>query len=190
MAQYHLARSGRSGRPRQARRAVARDRARACRFRERCWKTPSFACSTPSWRANSTCWCNCSSRIAAGHFSTRDYSADRLREALAALCSRIPAVPHLRHAPPAAPTTTAPSSSRTIAAARRRWQGTDCRHFQFPSRRAHARSYPQRPALQPAAGAQVRAEDAAVHRADGGEVAGGHRALSLSRAARIERGRR
>ena len=37
------------------------------------------------------------SRIAAGHFSTRDYAADRLREALRALCSRIPDLSDLRH---------------------------------------------------------------------------------------------
>ena len=129
------------------------------------------------------------SRIAAGHFSTRDYSTDRLREALrlyvlefplyrtyvtAAGCTdndRAVIEPHHRCRAPA------------LAGHRRR-------HLQIPSRRADARSDSQRPALQPAAGAQVRAEDAAVHRADGGEVAGGHRALSLSRAARIERGRR
>ena len=123
------------------------------------------------------------SRIAAGHFSTRDYSADRLREALAALCSRISALPHLRHGgrlQRQRPRHHRAHHRRGAAAL----AGHRRRHFQFRSRRAHPRSDRRRPALQPAAGAQLRAEDAAVHRADGGEVAGGHRVLSLPRAAR------
>ena len=63
----------------------------------------------------------------------------------------------------------------------RRWLGHRRRHLRFPARRADARSHRAAAVrLQPAARAPLRAQAAAVHRADDGEVAGGHRVLSLS----------
>jgi (1->4)-alpha-D-glucan 1-alpha-D-glucosylmutase len=70
------------------------------------------------------------SRIAAGHFSTRDYSTDRLREALRLYVLEFP---RYRTYVTAAGSTVNDRAvmSRTIAAARRRWQGTDCDIFKF-----------------------------------------------------------
>ena len=123
------------------------------------------------------------SRIAAGHFSTRDYAADRLREALRLYVLEFPLYRTYVTAAGCSDNDRA-IIERTIAAARRRWQGTDADIFNFLRDALTLDLDRPRPALQPAAGAQLRAEDAAVHRADGGEVAGGHRVLSLPRAAR------
>src|SRR6185436_12657538 len=70
------------------------------------------------------------SRIAAGHFSTRDYSADRLREALRLYVLEFPVY---RSYVTAAGTSDADRAviDRTIDAARRRWQGTDADIFNF-----------------------------------------------------------
>jgi (1->4)-alpha-D-glucan 1-alpha-D-glucosylmutase len=70
------------------------------------------------------------SRIAAGHFSTRDYSADRLREALRLYVLEFPVY---RTYVTAAVTRDADRAiiNRTIDAARRRWQGTDTDIFNF-----------------------------------------------------------
>jgi (1->4)-alpha-D-glucan 1-alpha-D-glucosylmutase len=70
------------------------------------------------------------SRIAAGHFSTRDYSADRLREALRLYVLEFPLY---RTYVTAAGCSASDRTiiGRTIAAARRRWQGTDADIFNF-----------------------------------------------------------
>jgi (1->4)-alpha-D-glucan 1-alpha-D-glucosylmutase len=70
------------------------------------------------------------SRIAAGHFSTRDYSTDRLREALRLTILEFPVY---RSYVTAAGTSDADRAviDRTIDAARRRWQGTDADIFNF-----------------------------------------------------------
>ena len=182
MAQHDLARAGRSGRPRQARRAVARDRAGASRFRGRAGeRQASRARHHHGERVQRA------GAIAEPH-RRRPFQHARLfgrpaARGVAALCPRISALSHLRDGGrlhrqrPRHHRAHHRGGAAALAGHRRR-------HLQFPSRRADARSDPRRPALQPAAGAQLRAEDAAVHRADGGEVARGHRVLSLSRAAR------
>jgi (1->4)-alpha-D-glucan 1-alpha-D-glucosylmutase len=70
------------------------------------------------------------SRIAAGHFSTRDYSSDRLREALRLYVLEFPIY---RTYVTAAGCGDNDRSliDRTIAAARRRWAGTDRDIFDF-----------------------------------------------------------
>jgi (1->4)-alpha-D-glucan 1-alpha-D-glucosylmutase len=70
------------------------------------------------------------SRIAAGHFSTRDYLADRLREALRLYVLEFPIY---RTYVTAAGCTVNDRAviNRTIAAARRRWLGTDADIFRF-----------------------------------------------------------
>ena len=70
------------------------------------------------------------SRIAAGHFSTRDYAADRLREALRLYVLEFPVY---RSYVTATETRDADRAiiNRTIDAARRRWQGTDADIFNF-----------------------------------------------------------
>jgi (1->4)-alpha-D-glucan 1-alpha-D-glucosylmutase len=70
------------------------------------------------------------SRIAAGHFSTRDYSADRLREALRLYVIEFPR--YRTYVTVAGPTDDDRAIiERTIAAARRRWQGPDADIFRF-----------------------------------------------------------
>src|SRR5579859_6335918 len=65
------------------------------------------------------------------------------------------------------------------------------RHLRLPARCADARFDQAGPAAaQRAAGAPLCAEAAAFHRSVDGQVAGGHRVLSLSPPARVERGRR
>jgi (1->4)-alpha-D-glucan 1-alpha-D-glucosylmutase len=70
------------------------------------------------------------SRIAAGHFTTRDYSADRLREAMRLYVLEFPLY---RTYVTAAGCTVNDRAiiNRTIARARRRWQGTDADIFNF-----------------------------------------------------------
>ena len=69
-------------------------------------------------------------RIAAGHFSTRDYSADRLREALRLYVLEFPR--YRTYVTASGPTDDDRAViERTIAAARRRWQGPDADIFGF-----------------------------------------------------------
>jgi (1->4)-alpha-D-glucan 1-alpha-D-glucosylmutase len=70
------------------------------------------------------------SRIAAGHFSTRDYSADRLREALRLYILEFPLYRTYVTAVGCGDNDRA-IIDRTIAAARRRWLGTDRDIFVF-----------------------------------------------------------
>jgi (1->4)-alpha-D-glucan 1-alpha-D-glucosylmutase len=70
------------------------------------------------------------SRIAAGHFSTRDYSADRLREALRLYVLEFPLYRTYVTAAGCSAHDRA-IIERTIAAARQRWQGTDTDIFNF-----------------------------------------------------------
>ena len=188
MAQCDLARAGRSGRARQTRRVVARDRSAARRFRSRAGKRQAPRARNRHGqriqRAGATAEPH--RRRALHHARLCDRPPAR---GAAALCSRIPALPHLRDG--GGRERRRPRHHRAHhRGGAPALAGHRCRHLQFPPRRAHARSDRRRAALQPAAGAEVRAEDAAVHRADGGEIAGGHRVLSLSRAARPERSRR
>ena len=127
-------------------------------------------------------------RIAAGHFSTRDFTLDRLRAALQLYVIEFPVyrtyVDRGRRRG-----ATARSSKRAIARARARWRGPDPEIFDF-LRDAITLDLAAQPGLQRAARAQFRAQAAAVHRAADGQVAGGHRVLSLSPAAGAQRGRR
>ena len=129
-------------------------------------------------------------RIAAGHYSTRDYSADSLRQALELYVLHFPVYRtyldrgRSDRARPRADLADHRAGPRRLVRRRRR-------HFRFPARRADAGSDRARPAAaQRAARAPLRAEGAAVHRAADGEVARGHRVLSLSPPARAQRGRR
>ena len=70
------------------------------------------------------------SRIAAGHFTTRDYAADRLREALRLYILEFPLYRTYITAGGCSDNDRA-VIERTIAAARRRWQGTDADIFNF-----------------------------------------------------------
>jgi (1->4)-alpha-D-glucan 1-alpha-D-glucosylmutase len=70
------------------------------------------------------------SRIAAGHFTTRDYSADRLREALRLYILEFSLYRTYVTAAGCSDNDRA-IVERTIAAARRRWQGTDRDIFNF-----------------------------------------------------------
>ncbi len=94
-----------------------------------CWKAQNCVCSIRSWRANSTCWGNCS---AASRPVTSPRAIMRLTAArgVAALCSRISALSHLCHGRRLQRHDRA-IIERTIAAARRRWQGTDADIFNF-----------------------------------------------------------
>lgn len=69
-------------------------------------------------------------RIAAGHYSTRDYTTDRLRDALTAYVLEFPV--YRTYVTPAG---SSPNDraliDRVIAAARRRWQGPDREIFDF-----------------------------------------------------------
>ena len=134
--------------------AVARDRAGAAAISQAVLEAPSSACSTPSWRASSTCWCSCSAASPPAISARATIPRDRLREALAALRPRISALPHLRDGGRLRATTTAPSIERTIAAARAALAGHRRRHLRFPSRRAHARS--DRATAGPTAAPRVR----------------------------------
>ena len=129
-------------------------------------------------------------RIASGHYSTRDYSADSLRQALELYVLHFPVY------------RTYLTSSAPTAHDRALISGDDrkgpCRmvrrrrrHFRFPPRYPdHGPDQAGPSRAQRAARAALRAESAAVHRADDGEVAGGHDLLSLSPPARAQRGRR
>jgi (1->4)-alpha-D-glucan 1-alpha-D-glucosylmutase len=70
------------------------------------------------------------SRIAAGHFTTRDYSADRLREALRLYVLEFPVYRTYVTAQTTGDRDRA-LIERTIAAARKRWVGTDADIFDF-----------------------------------------------------------
>ena len=107
---------------------MARDRSRACRFGA-VLENAKLRVLDTIMASEFNVLVQLLSRIAAGHFSSRDYSTDRLREALA-LHSGVPAVPYLRDAAGSTVNDRA-VMSRTIAAARRRWQGTDCDIFKF-----------------------------------------------------------
>ena len=129
-------------------------------------------------------------RIASGHYSTRDYSADSLRQALELYVLHFPVYrTYLTSAGPTAHDRALIARDHRASARRlvRRRRG----HFRFPARRAHHGPDQARPGrAQRAARAPLCAEGAAVHRADDGEVARGHRLLSLPSPARAQRGRR
>ena len=129
-------------------------------------------------------------RIAGGHYSTRDYSADSLRQALEL---------YVLHFPVYRTYLTSAGASRhdraliseTIEKARADWFAADEGIFDFlRDTLTMDLIKPGRAAAQRAARAPLRPEGAAVHRPDDGEVAGGHRVLSLSPPARAQRGRR
>ena len=129
-------------------------------------------------------------RIAAGHYRRRDFAVDRLRAALRAVHLHFP-VYRTYITGRAVCATDRAIIDRAIDAARADWTGTDAEIFDFLHDvltldliAAGRSGYSQR------AGAALRLQGAAVHRADDGEVAGGHRLLSLSPAAGAQRGRR
>ena len=99
-------------------------------FRSGAARAPSFACSTPSWRASSTCWCSCSAAsppaISARAIIPPTGCARRLR-------LYVLEFPLYRTYVTAAGCTDNDRAiiERTIAAARRRWQGTDADIFNF-----------------------------------------------------------
>ena len=129
-------------------------------------------------------------RIAGGHYSTRDYSADSLRQALELYVLHFPV--YRTYLTSAGPIGARPRAdlgdhregARGLVRRRRR-------HFRFPARCADDGPDQARPArAQRAARAPLRLQGAAVHRSADGEVAGGHRVLSLPPPARAQRGRR
>ena len=128
-------------------------------------------------------------RIANGHYSTRDYSEDSLRQALELYVLHFPV--YRTYLATAGPTAHDRALiTETIARARAEWFAADDGIFDFLhdvltmdlTRTGNIR--PQRSARAP-----LCLEGAAVHRADDGEIAGGHRLLPLPAPARAERGR-
>ena len=129
-------------------------------------------------------------RIASGHYSTRDYSADSLRAGARTLCAAFPGLSHLSDlgrsdgGGPRADFADDREGPRRLVCRRRR-------HLRFPARYADNGSDRTGPvAAQRAARAPLCVEGAAVHRPRDGEVARGHRVLSLPSPARAQRGRR
>ena len=129
-------------------------------------------------------------RIASGHYSTRDYSADSLRQALELYVLHFPVYRTYL-------TSSGPTGhdrkliSETIEKARADWFAADDGIFDFlRDTLTMDLVKPGRAAAQRAARAPVRAEGAAVHRTDDGEVARGHDVLPLPPPARAQRGRR
>ena len=93
--------------------------------------------------------------------------------------------------PPATAWRIARSSTRRIGKARAAWFGPDAGDLRLPARCSDPRPGGARAApSQRRARAPLRLQGAAVHRPDDGEIARGHRLLSLSPAAGAERGRR
>ena len=129
-------------------------------------------------------------RIAAGHYSTRDFSADSLRQALELYVLHFPIYrTYLTSA--GATAHDHALISATIEQARARLVRRRRRHFRFSARCADDGSDQARPRLaQRAAGSAFCPQGAAIHRSGDGEVARGHRVLSLPSPARAQRGRR
>ena len=129
-------------------------------------------------------------RIASGHYSTRDYSADSLRQALELYVLHFPV--YRTYLTAAGPTTHDRALiAQTIEKARADWFAADEGLFDF-LRDVLTMDLikPGRAAAQRAARAPLRAESAAIHRPRHGQVARRHCILSLSPPARAERGRR
>ena len=125
-------------------------------------------------------------RIASGHYSTRDYSADSLRQALELYVLHFPVYrTYLTSSGPTAHDRKL--ISETIERARADWFAADDGIFDFlrdtlddgPGRARTRR--PQRAARAP-----VCTESAAVHRTDDGKVARGHGVLPLPPPARAQ----
>ena len=136
-----------------------------------------------------TVLCGALARIAAGHFSTRDFTIDRLRAALQLYVLEFP-VYRSYVTDAGASMDDRERIDAAIARARARWRGPDPQIFDFLRDAITARSRRQR-RLQRAARAQFRAQAAAVHRPADGQGDGGHRLLPLSPAAGAQRsGRR
>ena len=94
------------------------------------WKPPSGASSRPCWQANSPCSRRALSRIAAGHFSTRDYTINRLREALQFYALDFPV--YRTYVTAAGPSEhDRQTIESVIARARARWLGPDPQIFDF-----------------------------------------------------------
>ena len=129
-------------------------------------------------------------RIAAGHYSTRDFSADSLRQALELYVLHFPI--YRTYLTPAGATAHDHALiSATIEQARADWFAADDGIFDFlrdaltmdlikPGRALHSAA--ARSAFCP--------QGAAIHRSGDGEVARGHRVLSLPSSACAQRGRR
>ena len=122
---------------------------------------------------------------------TRDYALDRLRAALEAVRARISRLSHLCHRRRRIRARTARRSSGRSRRRARDWFGSDVGIFDF-LRDALTLDLiaAGRAGYSARAGAPLRPQGAAVHRARDGEVAGGHRLLPLPPAARAQRGRR
>ena len=115
-------------------------------------------------------------RIAAGHYSTRDYSADSLRQALELYVLHFPVYRTYLTSSAARPAHDRALISGDDRKGARRMVRRRRRHFRFPARYPdHGPDQAGPSRAQRAARAPLRAEGAAVHRADDGEVAGGHR---------------
>ena len=129
-------------------------------------------------------------RIAGGHYSTRDFSADSLRQALELYVLHFPV--YRTYLTSAGPTAADRALiSRDDREGARRLVRRRRRHLRFPARCAdHGPDQAGPRRAQRAARAPLCPEGAAVHRPDDGEVAGGHRVLSLPPPARAQRGRR
>ena len=125
-------------------------------------------------------------RIAAGHYSTRDFSADSLRQALALYVAALSGLSHLSFGcrrggdrPRSDYGNDRKGARRLVCRGRR--------HLRLPARRIDDGSGRARTqSAQQAAGAPLRAEGAAVHGAGDGEVARGYRVLPPSPPARAQ----
>ena len=148
MAQHDLACAARPGRPRAARRSCgARSRRRAQDFAGMLERSKLRVLDT-ILASEFNVLVQLLSRIAAGHFSTRDYSSDRLRAALRLYVLEFPVYRTYVTAAGCVATTTARLIERTIAARTAALGRPRPRHFRFPARRVDARSDRRRPALQ------------------------------------------
>ena len=129
-------------------------------------------------------------RIAAGHYSTRDFSADSLRQALELYLLNFPIYrTYLTSAGASADDRAL--ITETIEKARSEWYDADEGIFDFLRDALTMDLARARPGIaQRATGAAVCIESAAVHRPPDGKIAGGHDLLPQPPLARVERGRR
>jgi (1->4)-alpha-D-glucan 1-alpha-D-glucosylmutase len=125
-----------------------------------------------------------------GHYSTRDFSADSLRQALELYVLHFPI--YRTYLTAAGPTAHDRALiSQTIERARAEWFAADDGHLRILARYANdGPDQAGQASAQRAARAPLCAEGAAVYRSPDGEGARGYRVLSLPPPAGTQRGRR
>ncbi len=145
----------------------------------RCWRNQSAACSKRLLVSEFTVLTRLLARIAAGHYSTRDFSADSLRQALELYVMHFPVYRTYMTAAGPSPTDRE-LINRTIGKVRTSWFGADEGIFDF-LRDALTLDLTKADRVAPgeAAHSPLRIESPAVHRADDGQIAGRHRLLPL-----------